>query len=82
MGSADASDREVEGVNIVLEFDAARAWTDSAPPPTVSEYGWAPHEVGLYAPYYVTNASLEYLASRVDIVSTVKDADDIIMIVC
>ncbi|WVZ01769.1 hypothetical protein V8G54_022575 [Vigna mungo] len=48
----------------------------------VSGYDWAPYEVGLYAPYYVTNASLEYLASRVDIVSSAKDANDILLTVC
>ncbi|BAT73671.1 hypothetical protein VIGAN_01118500, partial [Vigna angularis var. angularis] len=64
------------------EIDAGREWTDDAPPSPVNGYGWAPHEVGLYAPYYVTSTSLEYLASRVNIVSTAKDADSILLTVC
>ncbi|KOM57885.1 hypothetical protein LR48_Vigan11g091800 [Vigna angularis] len=82
LDSTGSGDREVEEANIVLEIDVAREWTDSAPPPPVNGYGWAPYEVGLYAPYYVTSTSLEYLASRLSIVSTAKDADNILLTVC
>ncbi|KOM26347.1 hypothetical protein LR48_Vigan252s005900 [Vigna angularis] len=82
LGSAGSDDREVEETNIVLEIDTSREWTDSAPPPPVNGYGWAPHEVGLYAPYYVTSASLEYLANRVSIVSTARDAGSILLTMC
>ncbi|BAT78828.1 hypothetical protein VIGAN_02156800 [Vigna angularis var. angularis] len=47
LGSTEASIREVEEADIVLEIEAARGWTDSAPPPSVNGYGWASHEVGL-----------------------------------
>ncbi|KOM55380.1 hypothetical protein LR48_Vigan10g127200 [Vigna angularis] len=33
LGSAGFGDREVEESNIMLEIDASREWTDSAPPP-------------------------------------------------
>ncbi|KOM58075.1 hypothetical protein LR48_Vigan11g110900 [Vigna angularis] len=79
LGSAEASDREVEEANIVLEIDTAREWRYSASPPPVNGYDWALHEVGMYAPYYVTSTSLEYFASRVNIVSTAKDVDSILL---
>lgn len=48
---------------VEMKVDAAREWTDATPPPTVIGYDLAPHEVGLYAPYFITSDSLEYLVS-------------------
>lgn len=66
----------------MLEINAAREWTNFASPPVVTGYGWAPYEVGLYAPYYITSTSLEYYASTVNIVSSASDADSILLTVC
>lgn len=42
LGSADASGREVEEADFVLEVDVVREWTESAPPPPVTGYDWLP----------------------------------------
>ncbi|KOM41331.1 hypothetical protein LR48_Vigan04g152900 [Vigna angularis] len=67
----------VEEEEAKIEINVTREWVNVAPPPTVTGYHWAPHEVGLYAPFYITSASLEYLVSRVNILASTRDAESI-----
>lgn len=81
-GNHEAETKDVIEEDIEVENDSSREWTDATPPPTIAGYGWAPHEVGLYAFSYVTSASLEYLVSRVSVLVSAKDVESILLIVC
>lgn len=63
IGEEKALEVASEEGEVEMKVDAAREWTDATPPPTVIGYDLAPHEVGLYAPYFITSDSLEYLVS-------------------
>lgn len=85
LGSAGEENQQevvVEEEEVGIEVDATREGTDIAPPPVVTRYGWAPHKVGLYAPFYITSASLEYLVSRMSILASTGDAESMKLVVC
>lgn len=81
-GNHEAETEDVIEEDVEVENDSSREWTNATPPPTIAGYGWAPHEVGLYAFSYVTSASLEYLVSRVSVLVRAKDVESILLTVC
>lgn len=84
LGSAKEGNQPTEAMEeeVEIDVDTFREWIDAAPPPTIIVYDWAPHQVGLYAPFYITSASLEYLISRVSILASSRDAESIMSAVC
>lgn len=64
-----------------IEFDTFREWADATLPPAVIEYDWAPDEVGLYVAFYITSASLEYFVSKVSILTSTRDGENIMLTV-
>ncbi|KOM49953.1 hypothetical protein LR48_Vigan08g078000 [Vigna angularis] len=72
-----------EEIVVEIEIDTTREWNGRCVPLVVAPgYGWAPHEVRLYAPSFVTGLSLEELVGRVYILASETDANNIKLIVC
>lgn len=73
MGSDDrrsSSENTSEG-DVELDIDDTLEWSGDTPPPVVKEYTWAPEEVGMCAPDFITSASIEYLTGRVSLLSRI-----------
>lgn len=62
-----------------IEVDIVGEWDGHyVPLAAVPRYNWAPHEVGLYAPSFVTGLSLEDLVKRAYILASQTDANNTI----
>lgn len=64
------SEEVVEEGEAEIKVDATGEWANVAP-----------HEIGLYAPFYITSASLEYLVSQVGILASTRDAESVEILV-
>lgn len=65
-----------------MDVDGTCEWVGDVVPPIVEGYKWAPHEIGLYAPFFITDASIEYLVGQVSLLSRLRNAEHIKLIVC